>query len=260
MTTQIFYGGGKSEELFGSLLKQEPGLRSSIILQSKCAIHDGMYDFSREYILNAVDGILQRLNTDYLDILLLHRPDALMEPQEVAEAFDLLQESGKVHQFGVSNMNRFQMELLRASLHQELCVNQLQMSLAHTPMIDSGICVNTQFSDTFMRDAGTLEYCRLNDMIIQTWSPLQKGFFQGVFLNDPQYKKLNVKLSELAQKYQVQPDTIAYAWLLRYPTKMQIITGTTKPSRIRSAAAACDVELTRKEWYDLYTAAGNRLP
>ena len=154
------YGGGKSEELFGSLLKQEPGLQSRIILQSKCAIHDGMYDFSREYILNAVDGILQRLNTDYLDILLLHRPDALMEPQDVAEAFDLLQESGKVHQFGVSNMNRFQMELLRASLHQELCVNQLQMSLAHTPMIDSGICVNTQFSDPFMRDAGTLEYCR----------------------------------------------------------------------------------------------------
>lgn len=254
------YGGGQSEALFGTYLKQNPGLRDRLILQSKCAIHDGTYDFSKDYILKSVDGILERLNTDHLDILLLHRPDALMEPQEVAEAFDMLQSSGKVLHFGVSNMNRFQMELLGASLHQKLCIDQLQMSLAHTPMIDSGICVNTEFSEPVMRDAGTLEYCRLNDVVVQTWSPLQKGFFGGVFLNDPEYPELNDKLQELSEKYHVEADTIAYAWLLRYPAKMQVITGTTKPQRLISAAAACEIELTRKEWYDLYTAAGNRLP
>jgi len=254
------YGGGKSEALFGSFLNRNPGLREKLILQSKCAIHDGMYDFSKEYILKSVDGILERLHTSYLDILLLHRPDALMEPQEVAEAFDLLQQSGKVRQFGVSNMNRYQMELLSSALHQNLCADQLQMSLAHTPMIDAGICVNTEFSDMVLRDAGTLEYCRLNDIAVETWSPLQKGFFGGVFLNDPAYQKLNDRLEELAGKYQTESDAIAYAWLLRYPAKMQVITGTTKPQRLIRAAAACDIELTRKEWYDLYTAAGKRLP
>jgi len=254
------YGGGKSEEIFGEFLAANPGVRDKIVIQSKCAIHDGMYDFSKEYILNSVDGILMRLHTDHLDSLLLHRPDALMEPEEVGEAFDILAEQGKVLHFGVSNMNRYQMELLSSGIRQKLYVNQLQMSLAHTPVIDAGINVNTHFDGGVMRDGGTLEYCRMQDVIVQTWSPLQKGFFGGVFIGDSEYKELNGVLDELADKYSVTSDAIAYAWLLRIPAKMQVILGTTNPKRVKNAAKAAEIRLTRQEWYDLYKAAGNTLP
>ena len=254
------YGGGKSEEAFGSLIAADPGLRSRIIIQSKCAIHDGLYDFSGDYIRKSVDGILARLHTDHLDSLLLHRPDPLMEPEEVGEVFDELEKSGKVLNFGVSNMNRYQMELLGSGVRQKLWANQVQMSLAHTPMIDEGINVNTQFDGGVMRAAGTMEYCRMNDIAIQTWSPLQKGFFGGVFLGDSEYTELNDVLNELAEKYDATADAIAYAWLLRYPARMQVILGTTNPARVRSAARATDFTLTRGEWYALYKAAGNKLP
>ena len=244
------YGGGESEEIFGKLLAENPGLREKMFIQSKCAIHDGMYDFSGEYIERSVDGILARLKVDYIDSLLLHRPDPLMEPEEVGEVFDELERSGKVRHFGVSNMG----------LKQKLWTDQLQMSLAHTALIDEGINVNTQFDGGVMRGAGTLEYCRLKGIGVQTWSPLQKGFFGGVFLGDTEYAELNRELDALAQKYGVTADAIAYAWLLRYPARMQVVLGTTNPARVRSAARAADLELTRSEWYALYRAAGNKLP
>lgn len=254
------YGGGKSEEVFGSLLANDPGLRDRMVIQSKCAIHDGLYDFSGEYIKESVDGILTRLHTDHLDSLLLHRPDPLMDPQEVGEAFDELEKSGKVLNFGVSNMNRYQMELLSSGVRQKLWADQLQMSLAHSALIDEGINVNTQFDGGVMRTAGTLEYCRMKEVVVQTWSPLQKGFFGGVFLGDSEYAELNKVLDKLAEKYDASADAIAYAWLLRYPARMQVILGTTNPARVRTAAKAAQITLTRSEWYALYKAAGNQLP
>lgn len=185
------YGGGKSEEIFGAFLAENQGLREKMFIQSKCAIHDGMYDFSGDYIRKSVDGILSRLKTEYIDSLLLHRPDPLMEPEEVGEVFDELERSGKVRHFGVSNMNRFQIELLQSGVRQKLWADQLQMSLAHTPLIDEGINVNTKFDGGMMRGGGTLEYCRLKDVAVQTWSPLQKGFFGGVFLGDEAFADLN---------------------------------------------------------------------
>ncbi len=254
------YGRGRSEELFGEVLKDNPDLRDKMVIQSKCGINMGMYDFSKEHIINSVNGILERLNTDHLDSLLLHRPDILMEPQQVKEAFSELYESGKVKSFGVSNMNRFQMELLQNCLPYQLTANQLQLSLAHTPLIDEGINVNTGWDNGIVRASGTLEYLRLKDIVLQTWSPLQYGMFQGIFIDNEKYSELNDQLQILADQYGVTKDTIAYSWLLRLPQKVQVITGTTTPARIVNAAKAADIKLTARQWYDLYKAAGNRLP
>lgn len=258
------YGAGRSEELFGQVLKRNPGLRDRIFIQSKCAIRNGMYDFSKEHILSSVDGILKRLGVERIDCLLLHRPDALMDLDEVASAFRELKGSGKVCSFGVSNMNRYQMEMLGCAIENKASViitaDQLQMSLAHTPMIDEGINVNTNFDGAVVRASGTLEYCRMKDIIVQCWSPLQKGFFEGVFIGDPEYAELNAVLERLAKEYDVTPDAIAYAWLLRYPARMQVMLGTMNPDRIRNASAAASFELTRAQWYELYRVAGNELP
>ena len=254
------YGGGQSEEKFGILLKEEPSLRENMFLQSKTSIREGMYDCSGEYIIASVEKSLERLHTDHLDCLLLHRPDVLMEPQEVKEAFDQLEQSGKVLQFGFSNMNRYQMELLAASVSQKPAVSQFQMSIVHCPGIESGINVNLMNDAALMREAGTMEYCRMNDMVMQAWSPLQKGFFQGVFLEDEEYPRLNEVLQDLADRYGTSKDTIAYAWVLRCPGKVQCIAGTTRPDRLIHAAEAVRIQLSRKEWYDLYLAAGRTLP
>jgi len=254
------YGGGRSEEIFAGVLKKEPSLRDRLFIQSKCAIRDGMYDFSKDHILKSVDGILSRLGTDRLDCLLLHRPDALMEMDEVNSAFTELHKAGKVLSFGVSNMNRFQMELLQSGLDYQICADQLQMSLAHTPMIDEGINVNTYFDGAVTRASGTLEYCRLNSIVVQAWSPIQKGFFDGPFIGDEDYAELNMVLDSLAEQNNATPDAVAYAWLLRYPARMQVIIGTMNPQRIRNAAKAADICLTREQWYALYRAAGNELP
>ena len=254
------YGKGECERIFGEVLREEPELRNQMFLQSKCAIHDWMYDFSKEYILESVEGILTRLHTDHLDSLLLHRPDVLMEPEEVNEAFRTLKKQGKVLSFGVSNMNRFQMELLSSRLEEPLWADQLQLSLAHTPLIDEGINVNMHNEASVVRSSGTLEYLLQNDMTLQVWSPLQKGFFQGIFLNDPEYQELNDLLEQLGEKYHGGKDAIAYAWLLRLPQKVQVILGTAKKQRLAGAAKAADIHLTRKEWYDLYKAVGNKLP
>ena len=207
-----------------------------------------------------MDGILKRLNTDHLDALLLHRPDALMEPEEVQEAFETLFESGKVLNFGVSNMNPMQMRLLKTGVKFPLCANQVQMSLAHTPMLDAGFSTNLFWDAGINRDGGILEYCRMEGMVVQTWSPLQYGYFEGTFLGSDKYPKLNEALQEMAEKYGVGVDTTAFAWLLRYPAKMQVITGTTTPKRLQSAARAAEVTLSREDWYALYRAAGNVLP
>lgn len=254
------YGDGECEKLFATVLKKDPDLRDNIFIQSKCAIRDGLYDFSRDYILRSVDGILSRLGADHIDCLLLHRPDALMDLDDVQQAFSRLHEEGKVLSFGVSNMNRFQMELLQSGVSFPIAADQIQMSLAHTPLIDEGINVNTMFDGAVTRSSGTLEYCRLKGIIVQTWSPLQKGFFDGCFLGDPEYEKLNQFLDRLADKYNVKSDAVAYAWLLRYPARMQVIAGTMNTEHIVSAAKAADIDMTREEWYELYRAAGNELP
>ncbi len=254
------YGGGKSEEVVGSVLERDPSLRDKLFLQSKCAIHDGMFDFSKDYILKSVDGILERLHTDHLDSLLLHRPDALMEPEEVGEAFDELKKSGKVLAFGVSNENPYQMDYLQSGLSQRLWTNQVQMSCAHTVMLDAGFNVDMHNDAGIMRDGGIIPYCQKNKMSIQVWSPLQMGYFEGVFLGNEKYKALNEKLVEIGKKYGVGADVIAYAWLLRIPGRMQVVLGTTKSERVVNAAKAADITLSRSEWYDIYRAAGNQLP
>lgn len=254
------YGGGEAERLFGRLLSETPSLREKIVLQSKCGIRDGWYDLSKEYIIQATDGILDRLGTDYLDLLMLHRPDSLMEPEEIAEAFNTLQASGKVRHFGVSNMNPAQIELLHTYVGQPLIVNQLQFSLARTGMVDSGINVNVPDEVGSSRDGSVLEYCRTKCITIQTWSSLQYGFFAGTFLNNEKFPALNAILTEIAQKYECTEAAIAIAWILRHPAGMQAIVGSTSPKRIEEIAIAGEITLERKEWYDIYKAAGNRLP
>jgi predicted oxidoreductase len=254
------YGGGKSEERFADAFSKSSFTREKIFLQSKCGIRQGMFDFSRDHILSAVEGSLSRLRTDYLDVLLLHRPDTLMEPEEVAAAFSRLHQSGKVRHFGVSNMNPGQIELLRKFVDQKIVANQLQLSLTNTGMIDSGINVNMQIDRSIDRDGGILEYCRLHDITIQPWSPFQYGFFEGVFLDNDKFPELNRAIDTLAEEKGVTPTAIAIAWLLRHPAKMQPIVGTTNARRVRDIAEASAVEMTRKEWYALYLAAGNTLP
>ena len=254
------YGRGRSEEVFGNLFHNEPGLRDRIFLQTKCGITPGVFDFSKEHIIEAVNGSLARLQVSHVDSLLLHRPDFLMEPEEVQDAFETLYKEGKVRSFGVSNQNRFQMELLKSAVTFPVTANQLQLSAAHTPMIDAGFNVNMAHDPAVMRDGGTIEYCRLNDIAVQAWSPLQAGYFGGTFLAKEEFSDLNAKLAELAEKYGTTPDAVAYAWILRIPGKMQVITGTSKPERLVVAAQAADITLTRSEWYDVYRSAGNKLP
>lgn len=254
------YGGGESERAFGRLLSSEPGLRDKVIIQSKCGIRPGMYDFSKEHILESVDGILSRLGAGRLDLLLLHRPDALMEPDEVGEAFSRLEGSGKVLRFGVSNFNSRQLELLQSGVKQKLLVDQLQFGLMCTGLIDHALCANTQFPNAPDRDGEILDYCRLNGVLIQAWSPFQYGFFEGVFLDNEKFPELNGKLRELGEKYGVSSQAIAAAWILRHPAGMQVICGTTSPERLEDVCTACSVELSREDWYALYLAAGNKLP
>ena len=254
------YGGGKSEEIFSEAIGMNSSIREKMIIQSKCSIRKGFYDYSKEHIINSVDGILKRLGTDYIDILLLHRPDTLMDPEEVSEAFDELFKVGKVREFGVSNHNPMQIELLYKYLKNKIMINQLQFSLMHTGIIDSGINVNMKVDPSIDRDGSILEYCRLKDITIQAWSPFQYGFFEGVFLNNDKFPELNKKIDEIAEKKGVTNSAIATAWILRHPAKIQTIVGTTNASRLRDICKASEVELTREEWYELYRAAGNQLP
>ena len=257
------YGRGRCEELLGLVLKNRPDLREKMWIQSKCGIRIEeftYFDFSKDYIIKSVDGILQRLKIDHLDSLLLHRPDALMESDQVAEAFDLLYKQGKVRDFGVSNQNPMMMELLKKDVKQPLAVNQLQLSAAFTPGFESGFHVNMEDSQAAMRDGSIFEYCKLHDVVIQAWSVLQFGYFKGNFVGNEKFQQLNQVLNRLALKYSVSPSAIAIAWVLRYPAKMQAVVGTTNPKHLREVSQAANFSLTRKEWYEIYLAAGNNLP
>lgn len=254
------YGDGECERIFAQALKLGSDERDKLFIQSKCGIREGMFDFSAEHILSSVDGILQRLETDYLDFLLLHRPDTLVEPEEVAEAFDILSASGKVRQFGVSNQNPAQIELLQAYLSQRLQINQLQFGIMHTGMIDQGINVNMKNEGGVDRDGSILDYCRLNDIIIQAWSPYQYGFFDGVFLGNEKFPELNQVLDEIAGEHGISATALATAWILRHPAGMQVILGSTNKERVADIAASGETEISREEWYRIYRAAGNTLP
>ncbi|HEM9279187.1 TPA: aldo/keto reductase [Streptococcus agalactiae] len=254
------YGGGLSELRFRDAIKHLNVNRDKMIIQSKCGIREGYFDFSKEYILSSVDGILERLGTEYLDFLILHRPDVLVEPEEVAEAFTKLRAEGKVKHFGVSNQNRFQMELLQSYLDDPLAVNQLQLSPAHTPMFDAGLNVNMLNKASIEHDDGIVDYCRLKRVTIQAWSPFQIDLSRGLFVNHPDYKELNETIAKLAKNYNVSSEAIVIAWILRHPAQIQAIVGSMNPSRLKAIDKANDIALTREEWYDIYRSAGNILP
>lgn len=255
------YGAGKSEALFGEALQRNPQWRNKMIIQTKCGIIPGQrYDFSKDHIIQSVHQSLERLHTDYIDILLLHRPDALCDPKEVAQAFDELYESGKVHYFGVSNHTPLQIELIQKYTKHPIIINQLQFSIVHSPMIDSGMNMNMKESFACDRDGGVLDYCRLKDITIQAWSIIQASWAEGTFLDHPHYEKLNLVLDQLAQTYQVSKATIATAWILRHPAQIQAISGATSIEHLQEIIQACDIHLTRQQWYDLYLANEKPLP
>ncbi|MGV8988538.1 MAG: aldo/keto reductase [Cypionkella sp.] len=258
------YGGAphRCEERFGTALKLSPADRAKIVIQSKVGIRKGFFDFSRDHILKNVDGSLAALKTDYLDVLLLHRPDALVEPEEVAEAFDILQAAGKVRNFGVSNQTPGQIDLLKTAVRQPLLFNQVQLSITHANLIAQGVAVNMGGLDqSVSRDLGLLDYSRVKGMMLQAWSPFQKRFFDGVFIGDRKdYPELNDALDEIAAVHGVTPTGIAVAWIIRHPANIQVVLGTTKPERVRESAAGSDVRLTREEWYRLFRAAGHVVP
>jgi predicted oxidoreductase len=255
------YGQGKCEEIFADAFAKTSYKREDMFIQSKCGIVPGeMYDFSKEHIISSVEKSLKRLNVDYLDALLLHRPDTLMEPEEVAAAFDQLESDGKVKYFGVSNQYSRQIELLQKYVRQPLVANQLQFGVMHTGMIDFGLHVNMTDPRSVDHDDGILEFSRLNDMTIQAWSPYQYGFFEGVFIGNEKFPELNKKLAEMAEKYHTTPTGIASAWILRHPANMQVIIGTMNLQRIEEIAKASDIVLSKEDWYGIYLAAGNDLP
>ena len=254
------YGQGSCEEKFGAVLAKHYDLRSKIKLQTKCGIRKGFFDFSREHILKSVDQSLLKLQTDYLDVLLLHRPDTLMEPEEVADAFSILHSSGKVRYFGMSNQNAMQLQLLQKFLPFKIIVNQLQFGPAHTLMIDTGLNVNIRSTAGTMYTDGVLEYCRMNDITIQTWSPFLYGFFEGNFLTDAKYTVLRDTLRAIGARHGLDVSGAAVAWIARHPAEIQTIVGTTNPEHLRAACAGSDIRLSREEWYEIYRSAGNRLP
>lgn len=255
------YGGGRCEELFGDWLAAHPSMRDRIMIQTKCGIRKGCYDFSKAHILSAVEGSLRRLKADHIDVLLLHRPDTLMEPEQVSAAFDELEQSGKVRCFGVSNHNPMQIELLKTAVRQPIVADQLQFSIPESGLVTSGLNVNMKNSESVMHDGSALEYLRIKGITIQTWSPFQGGFFKGPFIGDKKkYPALNEALEQMGQKYGVSPTAIAAAWILRHPANMQLISGSVSPDRMRDIVAGADVELTREDWYAIYLAAGFRLP
>ncbi|MCR5800368.1 MAG: aldo/keto reductase [Lachnospiraceae bacterium] len=257
------YGDGEAETRFGDAWPATGIKRENVIIQSKCGLRfdRGIFDWSKENIINSVDGILDRLKMDYLDILLLHRPDLLYDPEQIAEAFDILEKNGKVRRFGVSNTMPMQIELLKKYVKQPLIINQLQLSLEQSQLIDQDLYMNNKTTDmSIMRDGGALDYCRLHDITIQAWSPLQYGMFKGVFVDNPLFPEMNEALGELAETYGVSKTAIAIAWILRHPAHMQAIAGTMNPQHLKEIVDACKVDLTYEEWYKLYLSSGKFLP
>lgn len=253
--TADIYGGGACEEHLGNVFKAHPGLREHFFLQSKCGIHitesKTYYDFDEDYIKSCVNGSLKRLQTDHLDSLLLHRPDVLMDVEAVGRAFDTLYKEGKVRFFGVSNMNSVQISYLKTAVNVPLLINQLQLSAAFSPMIDATFNVNMQNNLSYS-DGTLLPMMQKEGMLVQAWSSLQYGMFEGTFLDSPKYPKLNAVLDQLAKAKGVTKSAIALSWILRIPGKMQAIIGTTSPDHLKEAAAASSELLTRAQWYEIY--------
>lgn len=255
------YGNGACEEVFAEAVQMNSSIREKMIIQSKCGIRPGKaFDFSKEHILASVEGSLKRLKTSYLDVLLLHRPDALIEPQEVAEAFDELHSSGKVHHFGVSNQNPMQIQLLQKYVKQPIIANQLQLSITNANMISQGQHVNMLDDLAVNRDGSVLDFCRINDITIQPWSPFQYGWFEGTFLDNDKFPELNAVIDKIAKEHGASNTAITMAWLLRHPAKMQPVTGTMNLDRLGECVKAADIHLSREGWYEIYMAAGNNLP
>ena len=256
------YGGGQCEEVFGAAVREMKIARDTYYVQTKCGIRQGFFDFSKAHILDSVDKSLARLGMDYIDYFLLHRPDTLVEPHEVAEAFAILHKAGKVRHFGVSNQNPGQMAQLNKFLPAEckILINQLQLSPTNTSMMDAGFNVNMQNPPAIVRDGSVLEYCRIHDITIQAWSPFQYGFFEGVFLGSSKFASLNAEIDNLVEEYGVSPEAVVTAWILRHPAGMQAIPGTTNVQRLASICDAYNVTMTRPQWYAIYRAAGNVLP
>ncbi|WP_419154503.1 aldo/keto reductase [Weissella bombi] len=270
--TADIYGNGASTKSLAKALKAAGAKREDIILQSKGGIlsdagpvaDDGIlgprYEFSKEHIIASVDAELARLETDYLDVFLLHRPDVLMQPEEIAAAFNELSQQGKVKQFGVSNMNPWQVELIQSVVDQKLVANQLQFGVMHTGMVDAGLHVNMSDSRSVDHDGGILPYLQLKNMTIQAWSPFQYGMFEGHFIDNDKFPELNAKLQEIADAHHSTKNGIAVAFILTHPANMQVILGSMTPSRLVEMIDGRDVTLTHQEWYDIYFAAGNDLP
>ena len=249
-----------AEEKAKRFLADNKGIRDRIRLQTKCGICDGYYDLSKEHIIDSVDGSLKRLQTDYVDLLLLHRPDALMDAEEIAEAFCKLEKSGKVKQFGVSNFNAAQIAYLQSVCPQQLLVNQMQLSIAHAGMIRQGMETNTSLDGSAVRDMAVLDYCREHRITIQAWSPLQFGMFEGNFIGHEKYPRLNEVLDRLSSELGITKEAVAIAWILRHPANFQVLIGTTSVEHLKEACQANKVFLTRQEWYELYRSAGYTLP
>lgn len=257
------YGNGEAETRFGDAFTKTGLKREDVIIQSKCGIRPELqiFDWRKETIIDSVDAILSRLKMDYLDTLLLHRPDLLFDPEQVAEAFDNLEKKGKVRNFGVSNTLPMQIELLKKFVKQPIVINQLQLSLEQSQLIDQELYLNNKTTDmSVMRDDSTLNYCRLHDITIQAWSPLQYGMFQGTFVDNPKFPEMNAVLQELADKYSVSKTAIAIAWILRHPAKIQVIAGTMNPKHLNDLITADTVTLSHEEWYKLYLSSGKFLP
>ena len=253
------YAGGESERKFGEAVRNLKIPREKLILQSKCGIRPGMYDFSKEHIVGSAENSLKRLGTDYLDVLLLHRPDALMDPEEVFSAFEELHRSGKVRAFGVSNFSVSQIELLQGGRY-EIVADQLQFSLLHSGLVDEGLNVNMTKDESTRRGGDVLNYCQLKDIAVQAWSPLNYGFISGIFVGNEKFPEVNAELNRLAEKYGCTPAAIAFAWILRHPAGMQVVSGTSDAGHFTELCKAADVELTREEWYSLYRSTGKTLP
>lgn len=259
------YGSGECERKFGRLLATELN-REDILIQSKCGIRQGAaegiqyYDLSETYIVESVDGILERLGTEYLDLLMLHRPDALMDPEEISAAFDQLHAAGKVRHFGLSNFNATQFDFVQKYTDHKLITNQVQFGPAASHMINRGIQANTPFDGAADKDGGLLEQSRRDNVTLQAWSPFHYGYFEGIIMDDPKFKVFNEVLEDIGQSHGISKNAVVVAWILRHPANMQTIVGTTDTTRLESIAQAAEIKLTREEWYHIYTAAGNMVP
>ena len=257
------YGNGEAEQRFGDAFPRTGLKRGDVFLQGKVGLcfERSEFDWTKENILSSVDDSLRRLGTDYLDSVLLHRPDVIFEPEEVAEAFQKLADSGKVKYFGVSNLMPMQIELLRKYVRQPLVFNQVQLSLDQSQLIDQALYMNNKTTEfSINRDGSLLDYCRLNDITIQAWSPLQYGFFKGTFVDHPDFPELNRALDEIGEREGASKTAVAIAWILRHPAKMQAIAGTMNPGHLRDICDASKVKLSHHDWYQLYLAAGKYLP